>query len=486
MGSSSHSGLDLLEDPAGRWTAITGASHNGIGYYFNGAGDVNGDGYHDIIINGDQGVEYVIYGSSSGIPNINLAANNIHYGFSIITSYSYTGNQYTGYASFGSVYGIGDINKDGYDDVMLCAVHQSLVYGETSGFNITLFEPRSYVVYGGASVSNVYLGNMTLDQGFYISQDRDGFSFTRNPYFLGMSGIGDFNGDGYDDIIVNAFDGTSNLNFVFFGNNTNNLLSSGAVSNSPSIKPTSIPSITSTSLNTVSTTVSSDLPIKLPTFTPTHSPSLVPTDYKTKIPTSNPSYVPVYAATYMPTVIPSKASTVMVKIAINKGGSYNGTSLNENFIINSSKDVTIAGKGGYDQYTLEPNAETVLTINDFNCSLDVINLKAFDIYGFSDVNITSNPTKINLAKSQKIELLHVGVNAISSDNFIYADQQNNESSTPHSAFPYGAAIGGVLGGAATVIGIGYCIFAKINHYYPFKPHSVIPYDFDFESNIHVS
>src|SRR5690606_33638770 len=80
-----------------------------------GAGDVNGDGYSDVIIgaigydNGqlDEGVVFIYYGSSNGVSNdkTKLEIDKV-------------------FANFGnSVAGAGDINGDGYSDVIVGAVN---------------------------------------------------------------------------------------------------------------------------------------------------------------------------------------------------------------------------------------------------------------------------------------------------------------------------------------------------------------------------
>ncbi len=96
------------------------------------AGDVNGDGYADIIVgapNFDQGKVYVYYGSESGIE----------------ASPSFTATGELALDFFGSaVAGAGDVNGDGYDDIIVGAKgfdHDTgkvyIYHGGPSGLNET-------------------------------------------------------------------------------------------------------------------------------------------------------------------------------------------------------------------------------------------------------------------------------------------------------------------------------------------------------------
>jgi hypothetical protein len=156
------------------------------GYSVSGAGDINGDGYDDIIIgapyaNSYAGISYVIYGSAN-VSNIKLSDLNLIEGFSIAG------------ANFGDqsgkvVSGAGDVNGDGYDDVIISA--PAKFWGGAAGV--------VYVIYGGTKLANITLSSLTTEQGFIIT----------GPNGLGssISGAGDVNGDGYDDIIIGASNG---------------------------------------------------------------------------------------------------------------------------------------------------------------------------------------------------------------------------------------------------------------------------------------
>ena len=102
-----------------------------FGFSVSGAGDVNGDGYSDVIVgaytydNGEtnEGAAFIYHGSAGGINNTVAA--------------TLQGNQIA--ASFGtSVACAGDVNGDGYSDVIVGATQ--LDNGETNeGASLCLF-----------------------------------------------------------------------------------------------------------------------------------------------------------------------------------------------------------------------------------------------------------------------------------------------------------------------------------------------------------
>lgn len=138
------------------------------------AGDVNGDGFGDIIIgapgitNGqnNEGVARVYYGSSNGIAspfNTLIEVNQAE-------------------AAFGtSVAGAGDVNGDGYDDVIVGAPYYDDAVANGGG--IWIFHGS----YNGL--------NSTSSFSLKGEQVEDHFG-------QAVSGGGDLNGDGYSDIVV--------------------------------------------------------------------------------------------------------------------------------------------------------------------------------------------------------------------------------------------------------------------------------------------
>jgi len=169
-------------------------SLTGVGWSVSCAGDVNGDGYSDVIIGAraydndiiEEGACFIYHGSSSGI-GTNAAV-------------MLDGNQ--GNSLFGDkVSGVGDINGDGYSDIIV---------GAPSYDNGTTDEGAAFV----------YLGS---SNGINITPSRMIESNQANSFFGVVSGIGDVNGDGYSDVAVGApyFDaGQTNEGIVitYYGN----------------------------------------------------------------------------------------------------------------------------------------------------------------------------------------------------------------------------------------------------------------------------
>lgn len=182
------------------------------------AGDVNGDGYDDLIIGADgadpngksaAGQSYVVFGGagigSSG--RFNLSELNGTNGFVINGIAADDGSGL-------SVSSAGDINGDGYQDLMVGALRAS------PGGNLNA--GQSYVVFGGKNItSNGYLNLSQLNgsNGFVINGIAAG-DFSG----VSVSKAGDINHDGIDDVIIGAYSaspvGVSNAgqSYVIYGN----------------------------------------------------------------------------------------------------------------------------------------------------------------------------------------------------------------------------------------------------------------------------
>ncbi len=130
-----------------------------------------------------------------------------------------------------SVSGAGDVNGDGFDDFIIGAEEAS-----ASG-NLKPFAGESYLIFGGPALpTKVDLGNIGMFGTKLFGSDPNDYSG------YSVSGAGDINGDGFDDLIVGALGGGAlgNLkrnageSYVIFGNaslpatiDLNNLGSSG-------------------------------------------------------------------------------------------------------------------------------------------------------------------------------------------------------------------------------------------------------------------
>jgi len=155
-------------------------------YLVSGAGDVNGEGYDDILIGAENnddggrnaGQTYLILGKASGwAMDTNLSASDA----------SFWGEDTADYSG-SSVAGAGDVNGDGYDDILIGAPHN-----DESIYNAG----QTYLLLGKAS-------GWTMDTS--LSASDTSFLGEDYNYYSGLSitGAGDVNGDGYDDILIGA------------------------------------------------------------------------------------------------------------------------------------------------------------------------------------------------------------------------------------------------------------------------------------------
>ncbi len=172
------------------------------GYSVSAAGDVNGDGIDDLIIGARSadpnaiysGESYVIFGAASvGAGGaIELSSLNGTNGFVIngVDAYDHSGR---------SVSAAGDMNGDGFDDVIIGAR-----LADPNG----VFSGESYVVFGGAGVGSggsIELSSLNGTNGFVIN-GIDILDFSG----ISVSNAGDVNGDGVDDMIIGAFNADPN------------------------------------------------------------------------------------------------------------------------------------------------------------------------------------------------------------------------------------------------------------------------------------
>ena len=139
------------------------------------AGDLNKDGYDDIIVgapsasNPNNGAElagkaHIYFGGSpmDTVVDLILQDSDYHYGFG------------------SSVISAGDVNSDGYDDAMVAAP----VGWDAAG--------RVFIYFGGENMDSIYDVRI---EGHPDSAEFLGWS---------VAGIGDINSDGFDDVLIGS------------------------------------------------------------------------------------------------------------------------------------------------------------------------------------------------------------------------------------------------------------------------------------------
>jgi hypothetical protein len=166
------------------WIDIGGQASALFGAEVNAAGDVNGDGFDDVLIAApyyndpasaidDVGIVYLYTGYAGGLSNV--------------PAWSFKGSQ-TGALVGTSAASAGDVNRDGCSDIIIGA----------PGYNLgeLLNAGRAYVFYGCQNESASRL-NETPDWEYSYPQEGANFG-------IDVSSGGDTNGDAIDEVLVGA------------------------------------------------------------------------------------------------------------------------------------------------------------------------------------------------------------------------------------------------------------------------------------------
>ncbi len=156
------------------WMKQGGTHEESFGWSVASAGDVNADGYDDVIIGapwadypeGHEGRAYVFYGSPTGLaltPNWSAESN-------------------IWWSGFGTwVDSAGDVNNDGFSDVII---------GHPGWSSPEDAEGRAYIYLGSAT-------GLALTYAWTFENN-----YANSELGNAVAGVGDVNGDGYDDVMV--------------------------------------------------------------------------------------------------------------------------------------------------------------------------------------------------------------------------------------------------------------------------------------------
>ena len=202
-------GVDLgALTPAEGFTIRGDAANDQAGFSVSDAGDVNGDGYADVIVGAPRGDDdgnsageaYVIFGQASGETSgpREIDLTNLDAGDGFIIQGDTPADE-----AGTSVSSAGDVNGDGYADLLVGAI-----LGNSGGTSVG----EAYVLFGKAADPSdpfgspdsdnrqvVDLSDLTAAEGFIIQGDASGDNAGHS-----VSGAGDVNGDGYTDLIIGA------------------------------------------------------------------------------------------------------------------------------------------------------------------------------------------------------------------------------------------------------------------------------------------
>jgi len=207
---------------------LTASGVSRFGQMVAGAGDLNGDGYADVVVSASGGGAYVFYGGLGGLPAAPSLALSAPAGVS-------------GFAT--AVTGAGDVNADGYADLVVTAPPANTAYvyfggaaGLTDMPSQTIPVTLTGITFGpglagagdvnGDGYGDVAIGSYMTQAVYVFLGGASGLAVTPqvkltgagSSFGFGVAGAGDMNGDGRTELVIADFDATSGaLGWIFPG-----------------------------------------------------------------------------------------------------------------------------------------------------------------------------------------------------------------------------------------------------------------------------
>jgi hypothetical protein len=193
-GGNTDVSLDAMSSSRG-FAMLGQADNDKTGRSVANIGDFNGDGYEDLALgtsiayNGTvpmAGQVYIIYGNNTAFSDIYLS-DDMPSARGVLLA-----GPEQGWKFGTSIASAGDVNSDGFADLLVGAPGNAGFGNNPAGM--------AYVIFGGSAIAPLYA------MSAFVSGDATGFRMIGegpgSECGSSVSGAGDVNGDGHDDVIV--------------------------------------------------------------------------------------------------------------------------------------------------------------------------------------------------------------------------------------------------------------------------------------------